>query len=91
MIVSCKKDGDHYVLTCNRHYDSGLDLYFPYNSYPIRTGDKFVLLGIEMPDVYIKAASQRLLQSAKNYLAKNDYVRYRLYSASGCCVYGKTA
>ena len=32
---------------------------------------KFVLLGIDMPDVYIKAASQRLLTASKEYLAKN--------------------
>ena len=35
-----------------------------------------MLLGIDMPDVYIKAASQRLLTASKEYLAKNDYVRY---------------
>lgn len=29
-----------------------------------------------MPDVYIKAHSQRLLSSAKKWLAKNDYIRY---------------
>lgn len=75
-IVSCVKEGSNYVLTCNRVYDEGLDLYFPYNEYPIKAGDKFVLLNIEMPDAYVKAASQRLYQAAKNYLAKNDYVRY---------------
>jgi len=76
-IVSCEKqdDGSH-LLTCNRSEDSTLGLYFPYVDYQIKTGDKFVLLNIEMPDVYVKAASQRLLEAAKAYLAKNDYVRY---------------
>lgn len=80
-IVKCEKEGNEYKLTCHRHFDEGLDLYFPYNDYQIKGGDKFVLLNIEMPDVYIKAASQRLLNAATAYLAKNDYVRYS-YSLS---------
>lgn len=75
-IVSCKKEGSNYILTCNRTEDTGLGLSFPYKDYPIRGGDKFVILNIEMPDVYVKAASQRLLSAAEDYLAKNDYVRY---------------
>lgn len=75
-IVKCEKEGYGYKLTCHRHYDESLDLYFPYSSYQIKGGDKFVLLNIEMPDAYIKAASQRLLNAATAYLAKNDYVRY---------------
>lgn len=70
------KQGNMWVLTCNRAYDEGLNLYFPYKDFNIKAGDKFVLLGIDMPDVYIKAASQRLLTAAKEYLSKNDYVRY---------------
>lgn len=75
-IVECKKEESNYVLTCNRVEDTGLGLYFPYKDYQIKEGDKFVLLNLEMPDVYIKAASQRLLSAATGYLAKNDYVRY---------------
>lgn len=75
-IKKCKKEGNKYVLTCNRVLDDGLKLYFPYKDYNIKAGDKFVLLNIDMPDVYIQAASQRLLAAAKEYLAKNDYVRY---------------
>lgn len=75
-IVECKKEESNYVLTCNRVEDTGLGLYFPYKDYQINEGDKFVLLNLEMPDVYIKAASQRLFSSATEYLAKNDYVRY---------------
>lgn len=70
------KQGNMWVLTCNRVYDEGLNLYFPYKDFTIKAGDKFVLLGIDMPDVYIKAASQKLLTASKEYLAKNDYVRY---------------
>lgn len=75
-IQSCKKEGANYVLTCNRSEDSSLGLFFPYKDYPIRTGDKFVLLNLEMPDVYVQAASQRLLKAAQDYLKKHDYVRY---------------
>lgn len=76
-IVKCEKQEDgSYLLTCNRSEDGSLGLYFPYSAYPLRGGDRFVLLNIGMPDVYVKAASQRLLTAARNYLAKNDYVRY---------------
>ena len=75
-IAQCEKVGNKYVLTCNRSYDESLKLYFPYKGYNIKPGDEFVLLHIDMPDVYIQAASQRLLTAAKDYLAKNDFVRY---------------
>ena len=73
-IVSCVKEGNKYVLICNRVEDVGR--FFPYASMNIKAGDKFVLLNIEMPEVYIKAASQRLLTAGQEYLSKNDYVRY---------------
>lgn len=75
-ITKCEKTSTGYRLTCNRYEDTSLGLAFPYNGYQIKAGDKFVLLNIEMPDVYVKAASQRLLVAAKDYLSKNDYVRY---------------
>ena len=52
------------------------EIIFPIQGLQYKSGDKFVLLYIDMPDVYIQAASQRLLATAKKYLAKNDYVRY---------------
>lgn len=75
-ITKCEKHGNKYILTCTRVYDDGIKLFFPYKNYNIKSGDKFVLLDISMPDVYIKAHSQRLLSSAKTWLAKNDYIRY---------------
>ena len=78
-IVKCerpKNDTTKWILTCNRDYDSALKIYFPYNDYNVKPGDKFALLGIEMPDKYVEAASQKLLSAAKGYLEKNDYVRY---------------
>lgn len=76
-ITECVHNQDgSYTLTCNRQEDKDLDLWFPYSDYNISSGDKFVLLNIKMPDVYIQAASQKLLTAAQAYLAKNDYVRY---------------
>lgn len=70
------KEGNKWVITCNRSEDSGIGIYFPNKDYQIKDGDKFVLLNIEMPEIYIKAASHRLLKVAKDYLSKKDYVKY---------------
>lgn len=40
------------------------------------SGDKFVLTGIDMPDAYIEASSEKLLEAALEFLEKNDYTRY---------------
>ena len=80
-IVECNaiKDGSEnitgYELELNRIFDEDIKLWFPYNDYNASAGDKFVLLSIEMPEVYIKAASQRLLEAATEWLSKNDYSR----------------
>lgn len=74
-IVDCKKEGNNYVLELNRIYDDGIKLWFPYKDYNAKADDKFVLLYIDMPEVYIKAAAQRLLEAATAWLAKNDYSR----------------
>ena len=75
-IEKCERKGNKWILTCKRVEDSSLGLYFPYKDYNIKKGDKYVLLGIEMPEAYVKAASQRLLEAGKKYLSENDYVRY---------------
>lgn len=64
-----------YELELNRVYDDGIKLWFPYSAYNAKPGDSFVLLYIEMPEVYIKAAAQRLKEAAEAWLAKNDYSR----------------
>ena len=75
-VINCKKDGNGYTLECERTKDDSLDLYFPNKNYNLRAGDEFVFLDIEMPEVYIKVASQRLLNEAQSYLSKNCYVKY---------------
>lgn len=65
-----------YKLECKVTSDTSIERYFPYNLYPISKGDKFVLTGVYMPDVYVRAAEQRLLAEAKTYLAANDHTVY---------------
>lgn len=65
-----------FKVICNRFTDDSVDMAYPNSQYHIDMGDKFVLLGISMPDVYIKAASQRLLASAWEYLSQNDSTKY---------------
>lgn len=80
-IVGCVEIKDSYdkvtgyEVELNRVYDDDIELWFPYSASNAKPGDKFVLLHIEMPEVYIKAASQRLLEAATAWLAKNDYSR----------------
>lgn len=64
-----------YELELNRVYDDGIKLWFPYKDYNAKAGDKITILHISMPEVYIKAAAQRLLEAATAWLAKNDYSR----------------
>ena len=75
-ITECAKEGSGYKLTCLRQLDEALNLYFPYKDYNIKAGDEFTFAGIDLPDVYIEQASQRLKTAAQKFLSKNDYVRY---------------
>lgn len=70
-ITEVIKEGDNYKLTVNRTREG--DFYIPNLSQHVKAGDKFVLLGIRMPDVYVLAAERRLLAAAKEYLAANDH------------------
>ncbi len=89
-IVGCKPisptdkpaDATGYELELNRIFDDDIKLWFPYKDYNARgveqnpdKPDKFVLLNIKMPEVYIKAASQLLKERAQEWLDKNDYSR----------------
>lgn len=80
-IVECTAVKDNtgkttgYELELNRVYDNDIKLWFPYSAYNAAEGDKFALLYIEMPEVYIKAAAVRLKEAAQAWLAKNDYSR----------------
>lgn len=75
-VVATNKVGNRWRLTIERVKDSALDLWFPYQDYPIKAGDHFVLTGITLPDSYVKAASLKLLKYTLALLDKNDYTRY---------------
>lgn len=74
-IENSSGDVTSYMLELNRVYDDDVKLWFPYKDYNAAAGDKFVILNIKMPDVYIKAAAKRLKEAAEAWLAKNDYSR----------------
>lgn len=65
-----------WKLICERHFDSGLNLYFPYKGYNIASNDEFVLLEIELPEVYVNAAANKLKRYAENYLADKLKLEY---------------
>lgn len=76
-VAGCVKQEDNsWKLTVERALDNSLNLYFPYKDFQIKVGDRFVLTGIELPDAYVDAASEKLLKYCIAYLDKNDYTRY---------------
>ena len=76
-VAGCTKEEDgSWKLMIERKPDDSLNLYFPYNDFQIKKGDHFVLTGIELPDAYVEAASEKLLKYCIAYLDKNDYTRY---------------
>ncbi len=72
-VTACSFDNHNgIILSLNRQYDESLSQYFPNSAYPIEAGDKFVILGIAMPELYIQAAAGRLLAAAQSYYALNS-------------------
>lgn len=67
-----------FKVICNRFTDDSIQggTAFPNNQFKVVAGDKFVILGIELPEVYVKAAAQRLLVASQEYLAQNDSTKY---------------
>lgn len=74
--VKVDESGNNWICTCKRAYDDVLKLYFPYKDFQIHAGDHFVLTGIELPDSYITAASERLFYATLAALADNHAPRY---------------
>lgn len=68
-----------YTLTLGRNTlekeDTG-NFTVPNKDWNMKTGDKFVLLNILMPQAYIRDAENRLLARAKEYLAKYSSTNY---------------
>lgn len=65
------------VLTLERAWDESLGMGFPNKTYPIVSGEEFVLLDIPMPDYYITLAAETLFDAAEKRLA--DYTRVSAY------------
>lgn len=77
--VTFLKNGREYAgwqLSLTRATDSSLHIYYPSTNGRLKAGDHYVLTGIVMPDVYIKAAEVRLLVAATQYLADNSETKF---------------
>lgn len=71
-IIKCTKITNGYELELSRDNEDRL----PDDKINFTEGDTFVLLNITMPDIYVKAAEDRLLIAAKQYLADYDHEIY---------------
>lgn len=69
-VVDESVSGAMYKLTCNRNTDDSFSL--PDTTINASAGDRFVLLNIGLPQVYIDAAESRLLVKATGELSKVD-------------------
>lgn len=69
-IESCEYDSsaDAWILTLWRSYDEDLGTWFPNSNFQLVGGDRFVLLDIAMPELYILAQSERLLDEVQKLL-----------------------
>lgn len=70
-------DDDSWILTCRRIDDSSVSLRFPNSNFPVNTDDNFILLNINMPDLYVHTAMQRLYDTAikdLKYFSNPQYV-----------------
>ena len=56
---------------CFRSQDESLNQLFPNSIYKIAEDDEFVLTGLEMPDLYVQMASQKLYDEAVKWLWKH--------------------
>ena len=73
--ATTKTEDGRWKLRLERSLDSDLNLYFPYNDFPINTGDHFVLTGLDMPESYVSHNSETLLKYCIAKLLDNDYTR----------------
>lgn len=74
-----KASDGSYTLTLGRNTLKEADtdnFTVPNKDWNMKAGDKFVLLNILMPQEYIRAAENRLLERAKEYIAKYSITNY---------------
>ena len=79
-ITGCKysEANDSWVLSCRRNDDSSVSQMFPNSIFPISTGDQFILLNINMPDLYVHTAMQRLYDAAYSDLKHFSLPQYQI-------------
>lgn len=72
VIKECRYEGssDSWILTCKRQQDNNLGMLFPNKDYQIKQNDRFVLLDIAMPELYVAAAMERLFTEGQKLLSK---------------------
>ena len=77
IIDSCyySSEGDFWALDLKRQKDKTLGMLFPNSTYPISSGDKFVLVGMAMPEVYIHAKSEKLLAEGQKLLERASKIQ----------------
>lgn len=75
IVKECKYEAstDMWKLTLQRDQDESLGMRFPNSSYQLLPEDRFVLLEIAMPKLYVDMASIRLLEHGQKML--KDYSR----------------
>ncbi len=67
------ENGD-YEVTLNKSTRDNFQV--PNAGQNLSTGDRFILLNINMPDKYVEYAEDKLLNAATSYLADHDHVTY---------------
>lgn len=68
--------GDQWKLTIVRQNDESIGQYFPNSVYQIAAGDRFVLIDLTMPEIYISAAQERLYDRAAEVLESLSAPKY---------------
>lgn len=70
-VRSCtyRSETDDWDLTMKRTQDDSVGMRYPNASFPILAGDSFVILNIEMPEIYILVAEETLLECAQSLYA----------------------
>lgn len=71
-ILGCTYDAenDTWDLQCARQQDDTLGMLFPNADYPLSGGDRFVLLNISMPEIYVLSNSEKLLEEGMKLLER---------------------
>lgn len=72
------KEIDAWKLTCARSEDSSISQRFPNSIFPVSAGDQFVLININMPDLYVHTAMQRLYDTAISDLKYLSLPQYQI-------------